>query len=285
MKRLFLLFAVTLIAVCGSTSITKAEAPNRQGWYEDITLYGDIESLTMTTYYVEDKFGELINSSVGESIDYCFNAAGDVTKYTRYGSDGSLAWKRISKFDSQGRMTEEAGYEPDGSLYGKWISKYNSAGYKIEEGEYSTSGSLRYKTIFKYDAQGNVIEEAQYNSDGEMREKVFYKYNSAGNKIKRAIYNADGSLDSYTTYEYDANGNMIQEAKYSANDSLIQKSIYKYLNRVLIEKTTYDAYGELSYTLVYEHDSQGNVVEEIMYKSEALIPQYRIVYEIAYRKG
>ena len=284
MKRLFLLFAVTLIAVCGSTSITKAQGPNRQGWYEDVTLYGDIETLTMTTYYVEDKFGELINGDVEELVDYCFNTAGDVTKYTRYGSDGSLVWKRISKFDSQGRITEEAGYEPDGSLYGKWISKYNSAGYKIEEGEYSTSGSLRFKTIFKYDAQGEMIEEAQYDSDGGTREKIIYSYDSAGNKIKKATYDADNSLDIYTTYKYDANGNMIQEAIYNEYGSLIQKSIYKYLNGVLIEKTTYDADGELSYTWAYVHDSHGNVIEEIMYKSEALLPQSRIVYEIAYRK-
>ena len=139
MKRLFLLVAVSLVALCSSIATTKAQAPERQGWDEDFSLYGNVESVTITQYELQDKFGEVIRGDVEDKNKYCFNNVGDVIEYAYYNSDGSL--------------------------YSKYISKYDSSGNKIEYARYNSDGSLNWKYIYKYDSSRNIIEVTGYKSD------------------------------------------------------------------------------------------------------------------------
>ena len=70
MKRLFLLLAVvTFIVACNSLSTTdvKIVVPQRQGWDNEIPLYGDVESVTISEYGVEDKFGEVVRTATYNS--------------------------------------------------------------------------------------------------------------------------------------------------------------------------------------------------------------------------
>lgn len=115
MKRLFLLTAITLVAMCGlsvscgSSDSKKAEAPERQGW-NAFPLYGDVESVIATNYELEEKFGEIVRGDIVRLSKYYFNAAGDVIEEARYYSDGSLYEKSIYKYDSAGNMIEETWY-------------------------------------------------------------------------------------------------------------------------------------------------------------------------------
>lgn len=143
MKRLFLLSVIALVAICSSAygspligTPTKPEAPERQGWWEDFPLYGDVESFVMTKYKLEDKFGEVVRGDILGCRKYYFNDAGDVIGYATYNSDGSLYDKYIYKYDSSGNVIEQARYYSDGSLYYKHIYKYDSSGNKIEKAEY-----------------------------------------------------------------------------------------------------------------------------------------------------
>ena len=190
MKRLFLLSAIAIVAICSSScgssskqesqsdssskqesqsdssqsgAPAKPEPPERQGWWEYFPLYGDVESVVVAGYELEEKFGEVVRGDIKDSKKYYFNKAGDV----------------------------------------------------IERVWYNSNGSLRYKHIYKYDASGNVIEGVVYNSDGSLDSKLIYKYDASGNKIEYAVYNSDGSLDSKHIYKYDASGNMIEMTEYS----------------------------------------------------------------------
>ena len=64
MKRLFLFMAVSLVALCSSIATTNAQAPERQNWYGGFSLYGNVESVTITGYKLQDKFGEVIRGDV-----------------------------------------------------------------------------------------------------------------------------------------------------------------------------------------------------------------------------
>ena len=103
MKRLFL-----LVALCGSIVAAKAQAPERQNWDGGFSLYGNVESVTITEYELQDKFGEVIRGDVQFKEKYCFNNAGDVIEDASYNSDGSLSCKWISKYDSSANMIEWA---------------------------------------------------------------------------------------------------------------------------------------------------------------------------------
>ena len=141
MKRLF--FAITLVAVsclsmsaCTTGSSSKPKAPERQGWNNSIPLYGDVESVVITTYELKEKFGEIVREDVWDCEKYYFNKAGDVIEWDKYNSNGSWEWKYIYKYDASGNMIEEAKYNSDGSLREKWICKYDTSGNMIEMTEY-----------------------------------------------------------------------------------------------------------------------------------------------------
>ena len=172
MKRLFLLSAIALVAICssscGSSPIgtpTKPEAPERQGWKANSPLYGDVELVVMTEYKLEDKFGEVVRGGILDCRKYYFNDAGDVIEEAGYNSDGSLSYKWIYKYDSSGNKIEEAWYDSDGSLFVKYIYKYDSTGNMIESAVYESDGSLGSKWIYKHDSSGNVIEATGYRGE------------------------------------------------------------------------------------------------------------------------
>ena len=119
MKRLF--FAIALVAVSclsmsayaidsQSDSSSKPEAPERQGWREDIPLYGDVESVVVATYKLEEKFGEVVRGDIESSEKYYFNKAGDVFEKAVYNSYGSLRVNYFFKYDASGNMIEEDRY-------------------------------------------------------------------------------------------------------------------------------------------------------------------------------
>ena len=131
MRRLFLLFSISIAALFCSYDL-KAEAPKRQGWWKNIPLYGDVESVVMTPYELEEKFGEVVRGGILDCRKHYFNDAGDVIEYAWYYSDGSLREKEIYKYDSSGNMIEKARYNSDGSLGEKFIYKYDSRGNAVE---------------------------------------------------------------------------------------------------------------------------------------------------------
>jgi hypothetical protein len=211
MKRLF--FAIALVAVsCLSTSAyatdsqndssSKPEAPERQGWREDIPLYGDVESVVVTTYKLEEKFGEVVRGDIESSEKYYFNKAGDMIEWAGYNSDGSLRGKDVYKYDTSGNMIEWALYDSDGSLDEKHTFKYDTSGNMIEWAWYNSGGSLDNKHTYKYDSSGNQIETAYYGSDGSLRYKIIYKYDASGNIIEETTYSGEALMPHFqTVYE------------------------------------------------------------------------------------
>ena len=107
MRRLFLLIFITIAALFSSYDL-KAEAPERQGWEEVFPLYGDVESVVVTRYKLEEKFGEVVPGDNLGCHKYYFNDTGDVIEEAGYKSDGSLREKRIYKYDSSVNMIEKA---------------------------------------------------------------------------------------------------------------------------------------------------------------------------------
>ncbi|MBQ6613325.1 MAG: RHS repeat protein, partial [Alistipes sp.] len=168
MKRLFVLSAIAIVAMFSSSALANTEPPKRHGWPEDIALYGDVESVTMTTYEALDD-SEDITQGDQYYKGYYFNEAGDVFYWESLYSFHASYGKTIYKYDSTGTRIEEAKYcRVDGTLLSMCAYKYNSAGNLTEATEYDSDGSLDRSTIYKYDASGNMIEEAKYMSDSSL---------------------------------------------------------------------------------------------------------------------
>ena len=166
MKRLFTILAiVTLLPSIAFAQVKKADAPIRQGYNDDLPpLYGDVESITIREYILEDKFGEVVKGEMGVCDKYTFNQRGDAVEMARYISGGSLYRKDLYKYDSAGNMIEKAEYNSSGRLKGKDLYKYDSAGNMIEMAKYY-DGRLDWKALYKYDSAGNIIEKTDYKGE------------------------------------------------------------------------------------------------------------------------
>ena len=200
MKRLFLLSAIAIIAICSSScgssqsgAPAKPEPPKRHGW-DYSPLYGDVESVVMTEYKLEQKFGEIVRGDIESRNKYYFNEAGDVIEEASYDLDGSLRYKTIYKYDSSRNMIEMVSYDSCGSLDDKYTYKYDASGNMIEQLAYNSNGLLFRKMVNKYDSSGNHIEEAHYGSDGSLGNKWVMKYDDLGSRIESTRYSGEALI-------------------------------------------------------------------------------------------
>ena len=309
MKRVFFLLVLAFVVSVGNTfaQTKRSECPKRIGWWcpnhidvnGDIPLYGDIESVTIVTYALKDRFGEIVRSEYQTRKVFFFNSAGNVTQEYDYNSQGILE-KHVYKYDSAGNKTERAFYMPGDKFDSKFIYNYDSVGNVTECAHYDFDGSLLGKDIYKYDSVGNVTECASYDSDGSLHGKEIYKYDPAGNLIEESSFlQPSGTLHSQSLYSYDFDGYLVEEKncfgwysyKYDVAGNKTETfingelwAVYKYDslgNR--IGSTTYRKDGSLFESVVCKYDSVGNLIESTCYVSPIMIPSSQYEYIIVYR--
>lgn len=190
-------------------------------------LKGKVKSLTETTFFAVDKFGEIQKGNIMFKSIYLFNEKGNKTESIVYFM-GKIPTKMIYKNDYNGNTIESNTYEADGSFSGKSIYKYDITGNIIMVNLYESDGSLKNKWIYKYDDKGNEIEGDFYKSDGSLDKKTIYKYDGKGNEIERAFYKSDGSLSSKSLQKYDYKGFEIERGWYKSDGSFDEKYTYNY---------------------------------------------------------
>ena len=179
MKRLFTLLAiVALLPAISFAQVKKADAPIRQGYDSGFTpLYGDVESITIREYKLEERFDEVVKGEMEDCDKYTFNQRGDVVEYAVYDSYGRKG-KDLYKYDSAGNMIEEEVLSYSfffGESYERRTYRYDSAGNQIEKVWYNSSGELDWRLTYRYDSAGNLIELVRYDSSGELMWRYTYE--------------------------------------------------------------------------------------------------------------
>lgn len=287
MKKMYIIL-VCLLAI--KANAQTENAPKRSGWIGS-ALYGRIEWLEYAKYELRDSLGKEVKGAMLERKEYYFNRKGDVNEIIHYNENNCCVEKSINKYDSSGNSTECSRYNRDGLLEDKLLFKHDSIGNMTEIALYNNDGTLVVKFVRKYDKQGNWIEEATYR-DGVLNSIATFKYNQQKDKTEYNCYHND-STKSYMNqkllykYKYDSNGSKIEVEKhnyYKGQLFLDRKICYRYdLSGKMIEKCIFNRKGELLEKYIYQYDDQGNVINEVLYKSEALIPVFVKEYIILYR--
>lgn len=200
MKRAFLLLVTALMWVNFSLLAQQANpnAPKRQGWCEEISLCGDVESVVCTTYSVREQYGKIVRCEVRDKQTYQFNDAGDVTEHRNHRRSSITSYE----YNSAGNLMKVSNFGSEGWLDSRKIYKYNSAGNLFEIVEYDSDGNLNRS--YKYDTAGNLIEAS---CDGV---KYTWKYNSKGNRIRAVVTMGDFSLEYIYKYQYDSAGRIVK---------------------------------------------------------------------------
>lgn len=253
-KKYFLsLFAITAIA----TSCASEETAEHKGWSQDWTLYGDVESVTLTRYDMHEKFGKPVRGEVCSVITYDFNEQGDVIKESGQDNGFPMIWKNTYKYDSNGNMIESV--KEDSWSCNKIQNLY----------VYDSNGKVIKKDIVSFNSLlcGSVVE-----SDTEPwgETKVVYKYDSHGNEIERNMYRDETATTEKFSYAYDCNGNIIEKIEYTSEGSVYQKFIYQYDSEGRMAEYAIYYPDELMEKATYIYNSDGNVVEQTLYQNEEI---------------
>ncbi len=266
MKHLFLTLATLLLLTsCGGVAPKQesGKAPERDGWLEEIPLYGDIERVYVSTYFETTFEDKSTISSLESEYCYTFNSRGDVAEMVESCNMGnsfsmSEAWTRCQyTYDDAGRIIEERWYNnlEDVSWRSRYI--YSLQGVLIEEQSYNNSDRLRDCTLYKYDSQGRLTEAEHLDNRGVLQWREHFKYNADGELIEKIGCYADGTIDFKIVYSYDERGNLINKR---------------------------DLCDEKEEQCERKFDSRGNIIEELYYTDSDKSSCRRVKYEIQYRK-
>ena len=130
---------------------------------------------------------------------------------------------------------------------GRFDLEFDQRGNRLQLIEYKSDGGVHSKTTWAYNKVGTLSEEARH-VDGRVF-KTTYTYTANGNLAEETYSKSDGSKGSRTTHEYDKSGNEVKEIYYKSVD----------------EHNTY----------MYNHDTEGNKMEEFVFdKSGVSLGRY-----------
>lgn len=290
MKKFFLFVtAVLTIVGCGDSSNSEKVAPERYGW-DGPDLYGNVKSVTVTSYNLSSKFGEEIIGDEVQNDVYNFDSShGNViSKNSVDKSDSTLVYEDYTyTFDAEGHCIERQ-YDRNGKRSARYKYVYDSDGNLSEESTIDANGAFQYKGIYKYDSDGNRIEKNVPVLWGyAANNQTTYTYDSNGNCIEEneTRYWSDGSVEKEKIIRvYDSDGNCIEMNNYNMDGEVIRKGIYEYdTDGKRIEIIYYDR-PDVARISTMTYDSNGNCIEEkrCLRYIGILYPYYLTKYEIEY---
>ena len=229
MRRLLL--SVLMVLMAGATlSAQRAQAPQRGVWSDEDglpPLYGDVDSVVVTTFTLKDVFGEITKVKIDSKFTCTFNSEGDLSSLKLYNSDETVQGLARFDYDSNRKVLGSAIYGSNGTLQQKVLMRYDDKGRQSELSTYNSSGELEEKTLYKYDESGKLAEISNYNGSGALlntetpksgaSDPSVRKHDAEGKLIERTLYGENGCCQWRIIYRYDAAGNVIEATKYETD--------------------------------------------------------------------
>lgn len=277
-----------LLMVIVVLSIFSCENGNKINDLTKANLRGNVKYIKEKTYYVSEKYGQLIKGEIEEYELILFDKKGNIIeekKYSNYYQDNYI---KKYKYDKKGNKIEHNWYNLDGEIDRKGVFEYDSKGNNIEESWYDINDNLCTKKVFKYDSKGNNIEYYRYFSDGNLHSKEICQFDSMSNKIKETLYHKNDTTELSYKNKYDLNGKLLETNVYSSEGSL-EKSIKYDLKGNIInsnETNKYDTNGNIIEVFVnnistsiidYLYDDKGNWIRKNI-KGGDKVTERKIVY-------
>ena len=263
--------AVTLATALTATAQT---APKRHGWDNETPLYGNVDSLTITTYDLIVKGAEAVRHKKKVSNTYHFNNRGDVTAvFINDSLSDSYTYNQRGDVTQHYYRVDYTYLASDFYLYGTVNYEYNAKGELIKEYADAVGNFLsEYEENYQYNAKGQLVKEnnSYWGHDSGSFDTISYKYNSIGQLIEKYNISHEMGIDSYyikkTDIKYDAKGNKIKESTTADN--------YEY---DYIKESTIKTYSR-KYKSEYNYDTRGNKIKECKYNSDGTLEK-KTTYE------
>lgn len=117
--------------------------------------------------------------------------------------------------------------------------------------------------LYSYDAQGRELSHTKQRSDGTLLFRRETGYDADGNRFLMRIYDGSGKLVYGECLIYQE-GLLSEKKLITTGQTLRQRTIYEYENGVLVGKSTYDMYSNLTQYIRYTAD--GNALYWELYE-------------------
>ena len=153
--------------------------------------------------------------------------------------------------------------------------EFDQRGNRLQLIEYKSDGGVHSKTTWAYNKVGTLSEEARH-VDGRVF-KTTYTYTANGNLAEETYSKSDGSKGSRTTHEYDKSGNEVKEIYYKSVDD---HNTYMYNHDTegnKMEEFVFDKSGVSLGRYTHRWDASGRCIEVTRYTPEGDM-QYQIAY-------
>ncbi len=232
-----------------------------------------------------DSAAENLKANV-KSIDY------KSYKVRKDGSEHLKYFKRY-QFDRRGHLVEKINFGYDNQPDSRELYKYQNL-HLTEVNVLKSTGKKDKTTRYDYDNTGKLRRITKTNYSGDVEYEILYEYDTRGRLIKKEknipsisytltesfVYNNDipkpvikhkktriGSTKE--TYKYDEQNRLIEKSEYNAVGELYNTIKYSYNekgDKISLDK--YDDKGNKTYweTYVYQYDDKGNWTQKTTYK-------------------
>lgn len=273
------------------------EAPERKNWDKE-PIYGNVDSLIVTTYYLPENGEKLVqdevlvvkfdeNGNVIERPEWSQNEAGVAIRKYKYNekgetvemlgcmADGSVARKYVYAHDANGKVVEETFYiAPDFTNYDNKLTRVFDENGVQKGGSYDCCREdLSYRYDFKYDSKGNRVEELYYyKSNDSLYSHNLVKYNEKGHIIEIKECDGNGKLTGRRTSKVDENGNILEQINYNSDGTEHDRVVMSYNSQG--DMTEYSMYRPYSNILIFNQQIKRNEKGQIIEVYSAQVGYY-----------
>lgn len=181
-----------------------------------------------------------------------------------YRADGSVASKKVNKFDSENRLFESHEFDIRGKILSKKTTTNDSAGYRSLTSYEWIRRELVKTSESVFDKNENNVANYYY-SDEALERKEIKRYDISGNVVETIEYFPLTNEQIITRFKYDEQNNKAEVIV--LNNNLVTTktiSIYDDKNN-LTETYSYGVVGTLegNHKYLYEFDVEGNWTKRI----------------------
>ena len=161
------------------------------GWNE----YDRADKLQARTAYLNDRKGNRTERTIyfagkmSKRETYKYEGT-NLVEELHYSENGSVAEKRLYKYDGSGNCSQIEFYDAAGDLKQTYYYKYDGNGNRIEWRFYDDDENLIKLTTYYYDEHDNVTEIHSFNYDEHVNWKhtYVYEYDDDGNWLRQTIF-------------------------------------------------------------------------------------------------
>jgi len=185
-------------------------------------------------------------------------------------------------------VTEESGTWVEGSIIFVQTTVYDRAGNtaEFEISQYKVGSSRfpeRLRSIYERNAHGKIAVKKSFDEAGVLQSQVVYIYDEKANRTEERHLDKDGRLLLKFIKTYDTSGHEVETKSYSGDGSLKSKwqSVYDQKGNLVLHSSFTDCVADqncrtLEYKAVNTYDSQGNLTESLILKSDGKIDEKRV---------